>query len=303
MAEDKVLKQDQEQTAPDFHQLIWMQLLFREAPERPAPEAFRNALSERFGRVDAVTQNSDGLYSFAVHRFPVEYQDATVPAQALMSGVSPFSPEDLSVMERSQLWDVRDSDQFLAQCHHKVMLSDFMASGLPYKERCRLLTAWLEIALELFPTAVGVWAPSSGKLLERDSVLNNPLNGDCRFLWFGVNVRFFNIQGSEDKVLDTLGMYAIGLPDVQLHFHGIDPNLLINYLYNIANYIYDNNAPVKSGETIDGINGQGRIVQDIQWTCQYERALIQPVRDVMDICPGQFAAGGRGNPKKPNKKY
>lgn len=303
MADDKVMQQDRSQDAPDLHQLIWVQLLFEEEPERPAPEAFRDALTRRFGRVDAVTQSAGGLYSFAVHEFPVRYQDATVPAQVLMAAPAPFSPDELSVMERSQLWDVRDSGAFLARCRHKVMLSDFMASGLPYKERCRLINVWLETALELFPAAIGVWVPSSGKLLERENIVNNPLKEDCRFLWYGVNVRFFNIQGSEDKVMDTLGMYAIGLPDVQLHFRGINPDLLVNYLYNIANYLYDNNAPVKSGETIDGIDGQGRIVQDIQWTCQYERALIQPVRDVMDICPGQFAAGRRGGSKNANKKY
>lgn len=303
MAEDNILQQDLEQTAPDFHQLIWMQLLFEDAPERATPEAFHDALAERFGEVDTVTQKPDGLYSFAVRRFPVQYKEGTVPAQVLIGESSPFSPDGLDELQRSQLWDLPDSQGFLARCRYGVLLSDFMASGLPYRDRCRLLTGWLETALELFPTAIGVWVPSAGKLLDRERVMNNPLEGDSRFLWFGVNVRFFNIQGSDDKVMDTLGMYAIGLPDVQLHFHGLSPDQLANYLYNVASYLYDNDAPVKSGETIDGIDGAGKIVRNIQWTCQYEQALIQPVREVMDICPGSFAAGKRGgNLKKSNKK-
>lgn len=294
MAEQNLFQQDRDQEAPDFHQLIWMQLLFREAPERPAPEAVHAALAERFGEVDTVTQS--GLYSFAVRRYPVQYREGTVPAQVLMGETAPFSPDNLDAFQRSQLWDLEDAEGFLAQCHYGLLLSDFMASGLPYKDRCQLVTGWLEVALELFPTAIGVWVPSSGKLLDRDIVRNNPLKGDCRFLWFGVNVRFFNIQDSQDKVMDTLGMYAIGLPDVQLHFHGIEPNSVVNYLYNIANYIYDNDAPVKSGETIDGVDSSGTIRQDIQWRCQYEQALIQPARGVMDICPGRFAAGKRSGP-------
>ena len=291
MAEEPILQQDLRQKAEDHHHLIWLWLLFLEPPERLAPQVFQDTLSERLGRVDIVTQEDSGLYSFAAREYPVEYQDGKVPAQLLLGKAEPFSPDGLSEMERSQLWDVRDSEEFLARCRYKLPICDFMASGLPYKDRCRLINHWLETAFALFPTAVGLWVPSSGKLLDRERLLSNPLEGDDRFLWYGVNVRLFNIQGANDKVMDTLGMHAIGLPDVQLHFSGIDPDFVSSYLYNVASYLYDNNAPIKSGETIDGIDHQGRIVRDIQWDCQYERALIQPARTLLNIRPGRFAAG------------
>ena len=148
------------------------------------------------------------------------------------------------------------------------MLSDFMASGLPYKERCAMLTEWLETTLELFPDCIAVWTPSSGKLLTREQVLNNPWAAPARFLHFGMNIRFFNIQNTNDMMVDTLGLYAIGLPDVQYHFHDLNPNAVVNHAYN-------------------GID------RSIQWKCQYEQSLIQPDREVMDICPGQYAAGRR----------
>ena len=81
MAEDQVFQQDLDQEMPDFHKLIWMQLLFREAPERPSPQAVQDALAERFGEVDTVS--TGGIYSYAVRRFPVEYNNGTVPAQVL----------------------------------------------------------------------------------------------------------------------------------------------------------------------------------------------------------------------------
>ena len=43
---------------------------------------------------------------------------------------------------------------------------------------------------------------------------------------------------------------------------------------------------------IDGLLN-GNMSQEVQWSCQYEDALIQPVRCVMDICPGEYAAGNR----------
>ena len=130
------------------------------------------------------------------------------------------------------------------------MLSDFLAAGLEYKLRCRMLARWLEIALELFDDCVGVWIPASGKLLTRQQLLNNPYRGDDRFLYFGVNIRFFNIQGTEDMMVDSLGLYAVGLPDVQYHFHGLDPNDVVDHAYRAVGYLFGHDAPVKPGETI-----------------------------------------------------
>lgn len=294
-------QQDRNQKAPDFHQLLWIQLLFEQQPQRPETEVIRAALAERFGEVDTVTDSD--LCSFAVRKYPVQYSDATLPAQVLMAPATAFEGGSIQIgdFERSQIWDLPEKDAFLARCRYGLMLSDFMASGLPYKDRCALVTGWLETALALFPDCIGVWVPSAGKLLTREMALENPLSGESRFLWFWVNVRFFNIQDSEDMLMDTLGLYAIGLPDVQLHFRGMDPNPLASYLYNVAQYLYDNDCPIKSGETIDGVDASGKIRQDIFWTCAYEHSLIQPVRDVMDICPGQFAAGRRsGKDKKGN---
>ncbi len=96
-------------------------------------------------------------------------------------------------------------------------------------------------------------------------------------------------------IVDTIGFYAFGGADVQLHFHDIDPNHAVEYVYNIASYQFNNDFPVKSGETIDGINGNGRIARDIQWRAQYENSLIQPIRTVLDINCGKYAAGQRGN--------
>lgn len=77
--------------------------------------------------------------------------------------------------------------------------------------------------------------------------------------------------------MDTLGLSLLYIEDLQYHFHDIDPNLVVNHAYNLASYLLNNDNPMKDGDTVDGIRN-GRIVQDIQWKCQYEDALIQPAR-------------------------
>lgn len=103
---------------------------------------------------------------------------------------------------------------------------------------------------------MGVWIPASGKLLTRQQLLNNPYRGDDRFLYFGVNIRFFNIQGTEDMMVDSLGLYAVGLPDVQYHFHGLDPNDVVDHAYRAVGYLFGHDAPVKPGRpSVDSKTG------------------------------------------------
>ena len=60
----------------------------------------------------------------------------------------------------------------------------------------------------------------------------------------------------------------------------------------IWKYILEHDNPIKDGETVDGV-ADGQMSREIQWKCQYEDALIQPPRGVLDIHMGEFAAGQR----------
>lgn len=291
--ENEVLRQNLEEKG-EFQGLYQMYLLFRQQGERPEAAVMLDLLKKKFGKVELVADVDHSLATFAIDKYPVKYKDKnSIPAQVLMADFSSFDPASIGHMQRSQLWDCPDSDVLLDSCTYQLLLSDFMASGLDYKLRCRMLTDWLELALGLFPDCVAVWIPASGKLLTPQQILKNPCQGDDRFVYFGVNVRFFNIQGTDDKMVDTLGLYAIGLPDVQYHFHGLDPDAVVNHAYSVASYIFKNNAPVKAGETIAGIGADGLMDANILWKCCYERSLLQPEREVMDVCPGEFAAGNR----------
>lgn len=69
-------------------------------------------------------------------------------------------------------------------------------------------------ALELYPTCEAVFVQASGKLLIADKARKNPYSGPLRFILGGINAWFFNIECAGDMVVDTLGLYTLGLPDV-----------------------------------------------------------------------------------------
>lgn len=291
MSKETDFKQNLEDKA-EFQNIFFMYLLFAEKPAHPSVQTVHEVLKEQFGQVDVVS-DQPALSSYAIWKYPVEYKDGQqVPAQAVLSGVEDFDPGSIDAFTRSQFWDTPDGSELIDSCHYQVMVSDMMSAGLPYKKRCTFLMDWLETALALFQSCTAVYFPASGKLFRAEQIRDHEFSREERFLSFCVNARYFTIQNSEDEIVDTLGLYAIGLPDVQYHYHGLDPNQVVAHAYSAAAYIYETGASIKNGETIDGLLG-GVLSQRVQWPCRYEDALIQPVRCVMDICPGEYAAGKR----------
>lgn len=168
-----------------------------------------------------------------------------------------------------------------------------LAEFLNYKERAEMLVDYIEALAELYPTCKAFVFETSKKMLSREDIINCEVPKENRFIYYAVNVRFFNIEGTDDMLVDTIGMSTLFMPDLQYHFHGMDPNLVVNHAYNILSYIYENENPIKSNDHIDGIDGD-TISPEVQWNMQYENALIQPVREVIDINMGEYASGERG---------
>ena len=191
------------------------------------------------------------------------------------------------------MWDCQESrDRILEECRYSMLATDFLARGLSSLERANLEMDYLEVLAELFLSCEAFFFSGSGKLFEAEEIRGNQIEGPDRFIRYAVNVRFFTIQGSDDMLVDTLGMNTLFLPDLQYHFRGLDPNWIVNHAYNVASYLLTSGNEIDSGETIDGIK-DGDMDRSIQWKCQYEDALIQPKRPVLDINTGEYAAGNR----------
>jgi hypothetical protein len=89
-------------------------------------------------------------------------------------------------------------------------------------------------------------------------------------------------------IMDTLGLAALGLPDLQCHFRTLVPGEVAAVLHNTAYYLFEHGDVIDDGHTVAGIEPESR------WTCQHEKSLLKPSRIVLDLNPGPpFAAGGR----------
>ena len=210
----------------------------------------------------------------------------------LMIAPAAFNGETIDDFTKSQMWDCADDkDRIFSECRYALIGTDMLAAALPASKRAALDMDFTEALVELFPECTAVYFENSGKLFTAETIRSHTVPCENRFIRFAVNVRFFTIQGGEDMLVDTLGMSLLFLPDLQYHFHGLNPNQIVNHAYNTAFYLLQNDNPIKNGDTIGGVP-DGEAPSE-PWVCRYEEALIQPAREVIDIDTGAFAAGNR----------
>ena len=275
--------------------VFMVQLLMKEKCDVPTAEGMTEILSKHLGKVEAFgDQNKEkGFFSFAAWDYQSEFSDAKVPVQLSIMGCEPFQADRIDEMKRSQMWNCQeDRDRILSECKYAVTSVDMLGGGLKAQIRANMLMDYLEALLELYPTCEAVYSLNSGKLILADTIRSGQVKGLDRFIQYCVNARFFNINGTNDHVVDTLGLSLLYIEDLQYHFHDMDPNWVVGHAYSMASYILSNDCPIKNGDTIDGI-ADGRIVQDIQWKCCFEDSLIGTKRPVLDVCMGEYAAGER----------
>lgn len=289
--EENVMQQDLSKKEQPGSVFV-MHLFMREACKMPEKDFMTEIMRKHLGDVDCFCHDGK-VAGFAPGKYKVEFKDGSMPPQLMIMDCIKTDAFHIDEITGSQMWDCPESKEILSECKYHVVATDMLAGAMEYKDRADMLMDYMEALVEMYPTCVAVLFQTSGKMFTRDKIVNHRIPAKNRFIYFAVNVRFFNIQETDDRMVDSLGMSTLCLPDLQYHFHGMDPNWVVNHAYNMLSYIYDNNCPIESGETIDGIEN-GAISRNVQWKCHYEEALIQPSRLVLDICMGKFASGNRG---------
>lgn len=273
-----------------FREAYGVQLLFREPPELPRGRVMA-ALARHCPDVVPLDPSPDAtLLSFLFPDHPVALDDATMPAQIIIAPTAGVlgSPALEAALEQS--WRFPAAREVVATCTSSVVVTDLMSTALPRHERLELFQAALAGVVEVTEPAAILWLPTDQVVDPRSFLAAWAEGGPPRFFCGALNVRMFNIEGTGgDRVMDTLGLAALGLPDIQCHFRDLSPSAVANVLYDVAHYVWEQGAVIEPGDTVYGIAPEER------WRCRLEVALIEPSRPVIDVDPGPpFAAGDRG---------
>jgi hypothetical protein len=200
--------------------------------------------------------------------------------------VSEVDAVDCLALEKPlrQTWDWPDAAVAVQECQFAVVLNDRFAHRLPYKDRLRLIQQTLAAVVDSVAppkSCRAIYAPLCQRLVEPAAFLHGQSPGGDH-LCGAVNVRLFRVadQGDDCRLMETLGLAALGLPDLQCVFRGIDPNDVGALLWDYAYYLYEKGDVIADGDVVKGLR------QGEHWTCGRQRSLTEPERLVLDIYPG-----------------
>ena len=287
MNERKIIrKRTEDERCPG--EAFMMMLLMREKCKMAGKEKMSAIMGKYLGDTDCLCYGEE-LAGFAVKKYSAVFKGAAVSPKLMLSGCGPFRQEMIDEKTRRQMWScMAERDEILERCRYQAVAYDELAATMQAHERADMLMDYMEALVEMYPGCEAVYFMNSGKLIKASEIRNHEAPREERFIYFAVNTRFFCLTNRNDMVVDTLGMGALLLPDLQFHFQGIQPEWIISYAYNLASYIFKNNNPIKEGDTIDSM-ADGELAEEVQWTCSYRNALVKPARMVIDVFMGENA--------------
>lgn len=226
----------------------------------------------------------------AVFHSDVTNPDApTVAAQTLVLGsdASVDVAEVESAIAQSRAWP--GARAAVSRARHRLLVTDLLSSFLPAPIRLEVFQrVLLAVVRALSPVAIS-WGPA-GSLVDPSVFLlamASPEPQERAIL--ALNVRLFQVGDRDGEcVMDTLGLGALMLPDLQIHFTDLDPNDVARHLFNTALYVLEKGDVLAEGNTIRGLD------DDQKWLCVREESIAGPKRVVVDFDPGPpFSAGDR----------
>jgi len=188
-------------------------------------------------KVDAMDEDADFL-GFEYPEHEVQYEDRAVAAQLLVSVAE--RPLDVERVRPAveQSWDWPSAKEAVARCRATILVADFFSSGLEYQTRLRLFHNSLLAVLEQVD-CIGIhWQPSQ-RIVNPQAYIQSKQNNEDE-IFPAVNVRMFRVESGEpgETLMDTLGLAALGLPDIQCHFFALDAQEVARVLFNTAYYLF-----------------------------------------------------------------
>jgi hypothetical protein len=275
--------------------------LLLDEPPRADLGAMEAAIRVARPRATRLTSNpAPGVLHLAHPDLPVRLGELRVPAQTVISTVDVARIAGGPALEAAlaQSWSFPGARATVARARHALVVTDLMSSTLAAPARLRLAQQLTRALTALLRPIAIHWRPAQ-RVIPPDALLD--ANGDeAAFFAAGVNVRLFRVaprvrspdeaedRASEDRgadeddgsiVMDTFGLGALGLTDLQCHARGLEPDALARLLYNTAWYVFERGDVLEHDHTVEGLTPGSR------WRCRREPAIVGPARAVIDLMP------------------
>lgn len=228
-------------------------LLFEKKPEFD-PATLLEAIRRYVGKVESGQEQQEGFMAFFFPEIHQEFKDGNLPAQAQL-----IIPENHQV-DLGRFQTAREQGAHWPEGYAKVQasryeyfLSDFMMQTFPAATRLGVMGGLLRSAIAVLQPDV-LYFSQSDQLVDPRSFLRRHSKEDQLFGF--VNVRLFRIAEDPQNglMMDTLGMHALGLPDLELYFHQYAANDVAARLMDYAYYQFEEGPVIRDGDEMIGMD-------------------------------------------------
>ena len=177
-----------------------------------------------------------------------------------------------------QNWHWKEASSAIQNCAYEVLLTEKHLNGIGYKERTEMFIDFICACIVVMKPEV-IYSKNAEKLLEPRDVLGCRSETDPDILHPVTNIRMFKMPDSPDGdiIMDTTGLSSLGLPELEIIFHGQNPARIAELLLRYCYFIYDIGDNVQHGEYLEGLNPGER------WKCERRKALLEPERVVLRV--------------------
>lgn len=262
-------------------------LLYNQIPPLDGA-AILSQIEQRTDALEAVGRGRQPDSVVFAHRPPAHERPAgsTHTPRLVVSLQHEPLPYEMLRPALQQAWDWPDANSIVAAHQGVIRIADFHADELEPRTRLALMHGAVEAMLAMAPCVAIHWRASQCVTPLHQYLAARSHEQDAIFP--AVHVRHFDELESlgKETVSDTLGLAALGLPDLQCHYTDLDRADVAHLLQRIARVLFAQGNVLADGDTVAGLPA-GEL-----WPCRRGLAHVGPVRDVIRLAPtAPFAAG------------
>lgn len=228
-------------------------------------------LNTSFNNVD-VLFSTKNIISFVFNDYKSFTENVEIPIQILV--IKEYDKLNLKKLKSSvdQTFDWEEAKEIVDKCNYSLVISDFMATELNYSDRIYLFNKFLKTILKILPVKAIHWSYSQKMVEPKD--YKSALDYESLYSLYGIiNVRYFIVDTF--YIMDTIGLSALGLPDLQCKFKGIDTGIIATILYDLAHNIFEKGDYLEDSEIIE--------ILKIKFKCTHELSKTKPQRIILNL--------------------
>lgn len=250
-------------------------------------EKIHRALRNELGNVEC-EESSQAYFVYTLKDIPSKDENTENPQIVILCNEKTIEVPKLQ-LALSQTWDWPQKDEEVNRAKVKWVIADFNAEHLERKERIDMFNKALKAILGQLDCLAIHWNASI-KVVSPEVFIKSLSNEDSPdYLYGSLNVRLFVVDQEEGEFLmDTMGLSAFGLPDIQCHFRNLNPEEVAGVLINYGYYLFEKGDVIQDGHTVQGLT------EEQKWVCKHEHSMALPDRMVIRLDPGDIYQGKLG---------